>query len=1151
MYIKSLLLVIVTTSLGFFGLLGISTNFITQNTASDINDNQNNQINLPGNNSTDFEKISREIKNSAINYSVIEKEIQPVDNEVRKSYLYALLKFRQKKYSDVYGLLLNELKSVHKFADYFDLLVNTANILDKLDELEKEVDKDLKINPLVFNYAKGLIKFYSQNTSEAIEYFEKSSEQGNTFNENYFWLANSFRVKGDYNKAIEVLQKLKSSLKDDDYFLSSVEISLGTNYYLSGNYDEAENYYKSALQISEKTENTVDEIKANGNIAIIHDLYGETDAARNLLNSSILKAIKIENQELLAFLHSELGVSFSYTGELIDARKNYYKSFKIYKQLRNEERLAYLSGNIAAIYSQQANFNEALKYYNEGIRFSGDNIYGKIINLTGIADVYTNLSNYSKALEYYKTAGQLADSINSTPAKFKVKEGIGALFFNVNKPEKAIEIFKEAVNLIKPNEYPFETSQLYYKMGVSYTETGNYEEAKKYILKGIDISESSGDVYTGLILKTELANLYTQTSNLKSAEKILNELLPVSSENSLIQLEAVQNLYLAKVRNLTHKGSEALKLLENSYDLAESVNDFNTQIEAGSLIADYYLKHSNTDQTEQWFNKVTSIIDKISPALVSNNQLQISHFSGVENVYKKMISFYLSLGRDEDAFNFLERYRSRNTVQNVVNLKLLSVVKDEPLLDEFLDLRWQLNSGVFDTAEIKLIKRKYDSLSVVISGNDPDLKKILTSTPWMDYKSIKQKLDDNENLVSIFTSDDFTEIFLATNKELKSYHLEISRDSLVTLMKQIAPIYQTYSINKEVFVNQDLFSFDAKSAYYFYKVLLSEVIKKVPEGEDLIFSLPEELLALPLEFLVTDWKEGESPYYYKDKKFLIKRNPVSYTPSISVYIDQKYKQKSKGLKNLLVGDPKISDEEFRMSYRGGMLEDENFSLRNLDLFPLEYSSEEIENIDNLIANNVVLLANQATETNLKTDAPESNIIHISSHSFLYNSQPLILLSQGNDDKNDGFLELGEILQMKLKSDLVVLSSCRSGLGEVEEAEGTLGMQKAFFDAGASSVIVSLWDVNDKYTSYFMESFYKNLSEGMNKTKSLQKAKIDFIEKYSANPYYWSAFILSGNISTVDLKKSGSLYLSYLLPIFLLVGILTAGFFIFYRTRLIK
>ncbi len=110
----------------------------------------------------------------------------------------------------------------------------------------------------------------------------------------------------------------------------------------------------------------------------------------------------------------------------------------------------------------------------------------------------------------------------------------------------------------------------------------------------------------------------------------------------------------------------------------------------------------------------------------------------------------------------------------------------------------------------------------------------------------------------------------------------------------------------------------------------------------------------------------------------------------------------------------------------------------------------------------------------------------------------------------------------------MLSSCRSGLGRIDEAEGIIGMQKAFFEAGASSVVVSLWDVNDKYTSFFMKDFYDHLSQGLNKPDALRKAKLNFIKKYSANPYYWSAFVFSGNPSTINLQTASPINPPYVL-----------------------
>ncbi len=249
-------------------------------------------------------------------------------------------------------------------------------------------------------------------------------------------------------------------------------------------------------------------------------------------------------------------------------------------------------------------------------------------------------------------------------------------------------------------------------------------------------------------------------------------------------------------------------------------------------------------------------------------------------------------------------------------------------------------------------------------------------------------------------------------------------------------------------------------------------------------------------------------------------------------------------KVLLVGDPQISDKDFALSYRGGLLEDDSFNSRNVVLFPLRYSKEEIQNLNSLFSNGFTLLSDEATEKRFKENAAQSSIIHLSTHSFLHKNQPLIIFSQNAEDKEDGYLESGEILQLKLNSDLVVLSSCRSGLGVIDESEGVIGMQKSFFEAGAKSVVVSLWDVNDKYTSLFMQSFYKYISEGFDKSESLRKAKIFFRKNYSANPYYWSAFVLSGDISKIqNLKTATSNYL-----LFILLGIIASVTVIYFGRK---
>jgi LPXTG-motif cell wall-anchored protein len=327
--------------------------------------------------------------------------------------------------------------------------------------------------------------------------------------------------------------------------------------------------------------------------------------------------------------------------------------------------------------------------------------------------------------------------------------------------------------------------------------------------------------------------------------------------------------------------------------------------------------------------------------------------------------------------------------------------------------------------------------------------------------------------------------------------------------------------NEEIYINEDLFSFNAFAANTMYELVFKEFLSSIPKGSKLIFSFPIELVKLPVELLVTEWTKDESPYNYSNKNYLIEDYQIIYTPSLSIYQIQKDKIQSSNDQNLLIGDPFIDNTEFTLSVRSGLIADDPTQARNIRLFPLEYSEEEINCIDNTITNNIVFLSEDATENNFKQNAPLSNVIHISSHSFLLKDQPLILFSPQKDENDDGYLELGEIVQLNLSSDLVVLSSCRSGLGRIDEAEGIIGMQKAFFEAGSKSVLVSLWDVSDKYTSYFMQYFYNYLTKGLSKSDALRKAKLDFIKERSANPYYWSAFILSGNSSAIKFETSSS------------------------------
>jgi CHAT domain-containing protein len=122
----------------------------------------------------------------------------------------------------------------------------------------------------------------------------------------------------------------------------------------------------------------------------------------------------------------------------------------------------------------------------------------------------------------------------------------------------------------------------------------------------------------------------------------------------------------------------------------------------------------------------------------------------------------------------------------------------------------------------------------------------------------------------------------------------------------------------------------------------------------------------------------------------------------------------------------------------------------------------------------------------------------------------IILALDKDQNEDGLLRMKEIYNLDLNSDLVTLSACQTGLGQLIRGEGIEGINRAFFYAGASSVLMSLWAVNDQATYQLMERFYTHLRSSDSIMNALRKAKLEMINSgVLSHPYYWAGFIVSG------------------------------------------
>jgi len=200
------------------------------------------------------------------------------------------------------------------------------------------------------------------------------------------------------------------------------------------------------------------------------------------------------------------------------------------------------------------------------------------------------------------------------------------------------------------------------------------------------------------------------------------------------------------------------------------------------------------------------------------------------------------------------------------------------------------------------------------------------------------------------------------------------------------------------------------------------------------------------------------------------------------------------------------------AFRGVLSEQQRFR-------PLPYSEREVHSIYSLFEEH-----NRPAKLFLRSDASESNFrrytsgykyVHLATHGLINEKYPKLsglAFYQPKDSltAEDGILYSAENYALRMSSDLLVLSSCESGLGKLIKGEGLMSLTRGFFYAGARNIVVSLWKVPDKATAELMERFYYYILQGNSYSASLRKAKLKLIKKRStAFPRNWSSFILLG------------------------------------------
>jgi CHAT domain-containing protein len=175
---------------------------------------------------------------------------------------------------------------------------------------------------------------------------------------------------------------------------------------------------------------------------------------------------------------------------------------------------------------------------------------------------------------------------------------------------------------------------------------------------------------------------------------------------------------------------------------------------------------------------------------------------------------------------------------------------------------------------------------------------------------------------------------------------------------------------------------------------------------------------------------------------------------------------------------------------------------------LRFAQDEALAIVQTVPQSRALLRREASESALRQFSAGFSYLHFATHGEFNADAPLqsaLLLAK--DERSDGLLTVNKLYSLRLNADLVTLSACETGLGKIASGDDVVGLTRGFLYAGASTVVASLWKVDDQATAVLMTRFYDELKGG-DRREALRAAQLATREKHP-HPFFWAAFQLTG------------------------------------------
>ena len=994
----------------------------------------------------------------------------------------------------------------------------------------KDYANSLAIQKEIVNFLES--KFYPERPSVLRE---KTNLSG------CYWKIN------DYETAIEIcediLPRIEKVFGSKSEELRDLKIVLTEIYYSNLRYADAAKLYEEILESDIEVYGETNEktLGSYYNLLTFYLNLSKFEDARTLLN----KAVPVVEKNLPDDSDSKQSI--------LQAQAWYYRQTRQFQEslvlwerilampISNQNKINVLK-NMSNDFCQLGDYSNALKHILQAWDIYESNLpEDKSVRqniLESMGGIYSDLGNHREAIKFVQEALDLSVELyglNSKEVLF-TRNNLSYCYLNMKKYDKALELLKEnyflCTNLYSDeNIHHINNMQdiawIYYKLG-------DDKSGIPWAEKALDLSIKilgENDVTTQFCRSTLASFYFNDKNTLDEAIELFEIALEkskeiLSDENLDIK---VLTLNLAIVYTGTTRWKEAIPLYEQviesrenradsygSLTADEKLNIFSEQSPVYVNAAALYYRDNNFKDAFRTFERGRSrlLIDSYSEQIAKSSGMFNKQEIAKLNEYKAGLTNYANLidaafkSGDEQA-----RFNLENEQRNLSN--------------EYVAYK-------------KFLQDKYPKYKTTSQANKLDLerdKNILPAdTAFVDYmvgdNGITAFIFDNSGDVKAVQFEMPEDFFVHCNwyRELLAYpNLEIMNETANKYLLKFPNDKYKITVGADAEKGSGAEFLDDEESFNELKkilsknigdVLLAPLAGHISKYTNLIISPDEGLNALPFETLEFNGKLAVETFN------------ISYVPSFSVLkLMQEADEKNSKLKNrqdlYAMGNAFYGDNDEDAAhrsldnfFRGQRGEIAINQFRNLVWKNLPGSKEEINRVSKIFSSPKIFSEKSASESNLKASNKRDELskykyLLFSTHGIFIPYAPeysAIVLSQGVDANEDGYVTIGEWAGLDLNSDVVFLSACESGLGDYQAGEGIVGIPYALTIAGNKNTVMSLWKVYDAYTPEFVATFFKKMQEGKSAVIAINETKREFLK--SDNPMYrdpavWSAFVMYG------------------------------------------